>query len=85
MCFRLTLAFVEWLIGGAHPHQYEEEKERPYHFYHQPHLQKCKTPMNCLLNTSLNMLCQHTFALFSNTMEIIQSQAETSQGGCEEI
>lgn len=36
----LTVAFVKWLAGGAYPHQYEEEEQRPYHFYDQPHLHK---------------------------------------------
>lgn len=36
----LTLAFVEGLAGGPHPHQYQEEEERPEHFDNQPHLQR---------------------------------------------
>ncbi len=36
----LTLALVKWLIGGAHPHQYDEEKQRPHHLNDQPHLHK---------------------------------------------
>lgn len=36
----LTLAFVEGLAGGPHPHQYQEEEERPEQLHNQPHLQR---------------------------------------------
>lgn len=36
----LTLAFVEGLAGGPHPHQDQEEEERPEQLHHQPHLRR---------------------------------------------
>lgn len=36
----LTLAFVEGLAGGPHPHQDQEEEERPEQLDDQPHLQR---------------------------------------------
>lgn len=50
----LTLAFMKRLIGGAHQHQDEEEKQRPEHFYDKPHLHKA---WNGLIFKSCSWTC----------------------------